>query len=225
MKKVLLKSSIIQWILGGLVAFYLVLVRCTCRFHVHGVDALPDSIRNSPIIIAFWHSRIAMAPFGQRFLPQPVSMMISRHQDGQIIGKAVWFFGIRSLFFNAGSSEKRLVLKRVFDRIKQGHSIGITPDGPMGPACQAKSGIFFTSLVSQCPVVALSFATTRRVRCASWDRFFIPLPFGQCHLVISSMIPAPQHRDNEVDFLRRVNDTLNLATQHANTLAGLSDKD
>lgn len=213
-----------QWALGFLIFLYMLFVRWTCRVTFHGLDHLPDTIKGrSNVIIAFWHSRIAMAPFGLRFLPLPVSMLISNHRDGRIIGKAVRFFGIRPLFFAPGSENKGMVLRQLISLLKQGISVGITPDGPKGPAYRAKHGIFFASLWSQCPVIPLSFSTSRYRRAQSWDRFFIPLPFGRFDFVFSPMIAAPTHKKHKESFIQSVEDALNDATKRADQRVDIAD--
>ena len=222
-----LNLGAVQWCAASLIAGYILFVRWTCRFTMHGQGPVREHQKEkNPLIIVFWHSRIAMILFGRTpHSSWPISMLISQHRDGQIIGKVARFFGFQPVFFPPGSDHKGLILRRLLALLKKGHSVGITPDGPKGPVRRAKSGVFAAALASQCSTVALSFSVSRRVRARSWDRFFIPLPFGRFDLVFSPLIPAPTHRDQEARFLDRVEQLLNEATEKANKLCRLPDKD
>src|SRR5439155_20611141 len=68
-------------------------------------------------------------------------------------------------------------LRTMLKRLEDGECVGITPDGPRGPAMRASSGIVNTARLSQSPVVPIVFATSRRRVLGSWDRFHFPLPF------------------------------------------------
>lgn len=130
-----------------------------------------------PFIGTFWHGRMAMIPLGWR-RRAPMHMLISAHRDGQIIADAVAYFGIDAI---AGSTRRggSAALRRMIKKLKDGDCIAITPDGPRGPAMTASIGIVNVARLAQAPIVPITFATSRRWIAATWDKFYVPLPFGR----------------------------------------------
>jgi lysophospholipid acyltransferase (LPLAT)-like uncharacterized protein len=130
-----------------------------------------------PFIGAFWHGRMMMIPLGWQRMA-PMHMLISAHRDGRIIADAVAYFGIEAIAGSTrrgGSAALRLMLKR----LKEGDCVAITPDGPRGPAMTASAGILNIARLAQVPIVPITYATSRRLIVASWDRFHLALPFGR----------------------------------------------
>jgi lysophospholipid acyltransferase (LPLAT)-like uncharacterized protein len=108
----------------------------------------------------------------------PMHMLISAHPDGQIIADAVSYFGVDSV---AGSTSRggSAALRSMLKRLKTGDCVGITPDGPRGPAMTASTGIVNIARHARAPILPITYATSRRRVLATWDRFHLPWPFGR----------------------------------------------
>jgi len=105
-------------------------------------------------------------------------MLISAHRDGRIIAGAMTYFGIETIAGSTsrgGSSALRAMLKR----LKEGGCVGITPDGPRGPAMAASIGIVNIARLAGVPILPLTYATSRRRVLTTWDSFHLALPFGR----------------------------------------------
>jgi 3-deoxy-D-manno-octulosonic-acid transferase len=157
---------------------YIRFVYRTNRWTVEGGD-IPRELRRAgrPFILAFWHGRLSMIPMAWQRLA-PMHMLISAHRDGRIIADAVTYFGVDSIAGSTrrgGSSALRLMLKQ----LAAGDCVGITPDGPRGPAMRASSGIVNVARLAGVPIVPVVFATSRRHVLATWDRFHLAKPFGR----------------------------------------------
>ena len=128
-------------------------------------------------IVAFWHGRLLMMPLAWHGLA-PFHMLISAHRDGRIIAGAMTYFGIGTI---AGSTSRggSSALREIFKRLKEGGCIGITPDGPRGPAMTVSIGIVNIARLAGVPIVPVTYATSRRRVLATWDRFHLALPFGR----------------------------------------------
>jgi lysophospholipid acyltransferase (LPLAT)-like uncharacterized protein len=88
------------------------------------------------------------------------------------------YFGIGTIAGSTrrgGSSALRVMLKQ----LKEGAAIGITPDGPRGPAMTVSIGIVNVARIAGVPIVPVTYATSRRRELATWDRFQLALPFGR----------------------------------------------
>src|SRR5437870_7855595 len=128
-----LRSDRLRRALCWVIQLYIRLVYATNRWTVEGGD-IPLRLREAgrPFILAFWHGRLLMIPMAWQRLA-PMHMLISSHRDGRLIADAVRYFGVDSIdgaSRRGGSAALRLMVKR----LRAGDCVGITPDGPRGPA-------------------------------------------------------------------------------------------
>jgi len=161
-----------------LIAAYAKRIWMTGRWTIEGREhllRLHDEGR--PTLAAFWHGRILVMPFAWHGRTK-FHMLISSHADGRIIAGAVSYFGIEWI---AGSSSEGggAALRAMLRHLKAGDGVGITPDGPDGPAMIAKPGIVVAARLARAAVLPVSYATRWRRILGSWDRFHLPLPFSR----------------------------------------------
>src|SRR5258706_10717332 len=138
--KRLLRSDTVRRFVCWLIHLYIRLVYATSRWTVEGADvARWLRAENRPFILAFWHGRLLMIPMAWQRLA-PMHMLISGHRDGRIIADAVRYFGVNSI---AGSTRRggMTALRIMLKQLAAGDCVGITPDGPRGPAMHASTGI------------------------------------------------------------------------------------
>jgi lysophospholipid acyltransferase (LPLAT)-like uncharacterized protein len=157
---------------------YIRLVYATNRWSVEGAEharRLRETGR--PFILAFWHGRLMMIPMAWQRLA-PIHMLISAHRDGRIIAESVAYFGVQTV---TGSTSRggSAALRSMVKSLAAGDCVGITPDGPAGPAMAASVGIVNVARLSGAPIVPVTFAASRRWTMRSWDRMQVALPFGR----------------------------------------------
>ncbi len=158
--------------------WYIRLVYATNRWSIEGAERPRRLSREGrTFIVAFWHGRLLMMPLAWHRLTA-FHMLISAHPDGRIIAGAMTYFGIETI---AGSTRRggSAALRTMLKRLKEGDCVGITPDGPRGPAMNASLGIVNVARRARVPIVPLTYATSRRIALATWDRFHLALPFGR----------------------------------------------
>jgi len=189
-----LRSSRLRQLSCWVIHLYIRLVYATNRWTVEGGEVPRRlSAQGASFILAFWHGRLLMIPMAWQRLA-PMHMLISAHRDGRIIADAVTYFGVNSI---AGSSRRggTAALRLMLKRLAAGECVGITPDGPRGPAMQAKNGIINVARLAGVPIVPIVFATSRRRVLASWDRFHLALPFGRGAFLWGEPILIPAKLD------------------------------
>ena len=219
--KALLRSELGLRFSCGVVQAYVRLVYRTSRWTVEGA-AYPQAIRaqSGAFILAFWHGRLLMMPMAWRRLA-PMHMLISGHADGRLIAGAVRHFGIDSV---AGSSNDggSQALRAMVRWLKSSDCVGITPDGPDGPAMCASRGIVAVARLAGVPVVPLAYATRRRRILATWDRFHLPLPFTRGIFIWGEPIPVAGALDDAAREERRalIEERLNRITSEADQRVG-----
>ena len=173
-----LRSDALRRIACRITHCYIRFVYLTSRWSVEGGDWTRTLTREGrSFIVAFWHGRLLMMPLAWHGLA-PFHMLISAHRDGRIIAGAMTYFGIETI---AGSTSRggSSALREILKRLKEGGCIGITPDGPRGPAMTVSIGIVNIARLAGVPIVPATYATSRRRELASWDRFHLALPFGR----------------------------------------------
>ena len=177
-----------------LIHLYARLIWLTGRWTIEGAEIpLRFHGEGRSVIVAFWHSRLLMMPYAWH-RRTAFHMLISAHLDGRLIAGAVKYFGIEWI---AGSSSEGGggALRQMLRRLKGGDCVGITPDGPDGPAMRAKPGIVAVARLSGAPVIPLAYATSRRRILSSWDRFHLPLPFTRGIIVWGEPVMVAANAD------------------------------
>jgi lysophospholipid acyltransferase (LPLAT)-like uncharacterized protein len=186
---------------------YIRLVHLTTSWSIEGSE-WPHRLRaeGKPFILAFWHGRLLMIPMAWRRLA-PMHMLISAPPDGQIIADAVTYFGVDSI---AGSTSRggSAALRTMLKQLKMGDCVGITPDGPRGPAMTASAGIVNLARLARVPILPITYATSRRRVLATWDRFHLPWPFGRGVYLWGEPIGIAEELDESaVECARRLVET------------------
>jgi lysophospholipid acyltransferase (LPLAT)-like uncharacterized protein len=173
---------------------YIRFVYATNRWSIEGAEH-PRRLREQgrPFILAFWHGRLMMIPMAWQRMA-PMHMLISAHRDGRIIADAVAHFGVQSV---AGSTRRggSAALRTMVRQLAAGDCVGITPDGPRGPAMVASTGIVNVARLARVPIVPIVFATSRRRIMRSWDRLHAALPFGRGVFIWGEPIEVPGDLD------------------------------
>ncbi len=121
------------------------------------VDALYR--QGGHIILAFWHAQQLMIPTGYR--GSGANVLISRHQDGEIIARIIARFGHRAV---RGSSTRggALALRELIRLGRSGADLVVTPDGPKGPRHVAKLGVIQLAKATGLPIVPLAFSCSKK---------------------------------------------------------------
>lgn len=197
------RSDRLRRVLCYAIHLYIRFVYATNRWSVEGAEH-PRRLRDAgrPFILAFWHGRLIMIPMAWQRLA-PIHMLISAHRDGRIIADAVAHFGVQTV---TGSTRKggSAALRAMVKSLAAGDCVGITPDGPAGPAMVASNGIVNVARLARVPIVPVTFATSRRRMMRSWDRMQIALPFGRGAFIWGEPIVLDDRLDEDgVERARR----------------------
>ncbi len=195
------KSDALRAVGCWIAAQYIRLVWATGRWEIKNA-ATPERFwrERKPFIIAFWHGRLLILP-AMWPTTAKISMLISMHRDGELIARAIGYFGhgtVRGSAAKPGSNKDRggaAALRGMLKALKANEYVGITPDGPRGPRMRVSDGIVTVARVAGAPIIPCSYsARTRRVL-GTWDRFVIPLPFTRGVIVWGEPIYVARDAD------------------------------
>lgn len=221
LRKKILKSDVVRDLACWLAANLIRLVYGTSNVHVEGRH-IPEAFwnRKQPFIMAFWHGRIFLMPY---IWPKEHSfhMLASQHRDGQMISQTVAHLGISSI---AGSSTRGAgpAVRAILKKIKEGGTVGITPDGPRGPRMRSTDGVINIARLSGAPIVPVTYSAGPGRFMSTWDRFLVPRPFGKALFIWSEPIVVPRDADETqvAELNRLLEDRLNNLTREADKRMG-----
>jgi lysophospholipid acyltransferase (LPLAT)-like uncharacterized protein len=202
---------------GWAIALVLRLVHRTLRVRfVDRADMFARQARGERLIVAFWHDTILLMPLLVTRLrwPGQVTVMLSRHRDAEIAGRARQRLGIDAA---RGSSTRGGVaaLRGLLAAHRAGADVAIVPDGPRGPRHEAKDGIVQLARATRLPIVVLGAVACPARRLGSWDRLQVPWPFARVALVSDAVDPGAA-----ADPRRAVEDALARVTADASAAVG-----
>lgn len=202
-------------------AGYVWFVRVTSSWTDENVDATKAAWAGSePVIIAFWHNRLFLMPY---CWPSRAAfhMLISAHADGRLISKTVSWFGISTV---TGSSSKggTQATRELVRLLKDGTSVGITPDGPRGPRMRSGDGAVALAKLSGVTIIPAAVSASRRRLLSSWDKLIIPLPFSKGARVWGTPMSVPKDCDaSDLSRLREeLEQSLTAVSNRADAMVG-----
>jgi hypothetical protein len=185
-------ASALAWLAGS----YLTLCNRTTQWQVEGLDDLRTALAQGPVLLVMWHSRSVMGALHWPVADGPLSSLYDASPIGRVSGALQRRVGLQSVQMSRKTgnlSASRIVLKR----LREGVSIGMTGDGPLGPAHEVKDAPLEWARVTGVPVFCYAFATTRGQRLETWDRMLVPRLFGRGAVVFAQFKGAiPRKQDD-----------------------------
>jgi len=221
--KTILQSPLVQKILVSLCYYYIRFVYLTCQKQIIGIDNLNNPIKaQEPIIIAFWHGRMALLPPAWQWPKNPFSMLLSAHRDGKLIGALLHKFKLKTIEGSStrGGTEAAI---EIFHSLKKGSIIGVTPDGPRGPKQEVSKGILRLAHQSGAKIIPVSYGVSSGKQLRSWDRFLIPHPFSKAYILVGEALHVEDEDwPTQAQKLKTALDTL---TQKADAMANTLNRE
>jgi hypothetical protein len=164
--------------LGGGLGLWMRFCAATTRWTRQGEAEVEAALREGPIVVVLWHERIALVGVHWRSHWGPVSALHTTRFAGRVAGAAQGFVGLRPIAMDSRRSNVA-ASREVLRRLREGDSIGLTGDGPQGPARVLKDAPLEWARATGRPVFVYAFATRRHRRLRVWDRMVWPLPFSR----------------------------------------------
>ena len=176
---------------ANLASLLIRLLATTWRVHLDGV--LPAG----PCVVAFWHGR--MLPVWYVFRSSGNAALTSASKDGDLLARLLgdWGFDVVRGSSSRGGAE---ALQAMVDHARARPML-VTPDGPRGPAQQAKAGAVVAAQRANVPVIPIGVTIdSAKIFTRSWDAFALPLPWSRITVHIGHpMQIEPEADRHEVD--------------------------
>jgi lysophospholipid acyltransferase (LPLAT)-like uncharacterized protein len=158
------------------------LLRRSYRYRILPPDH--SAANDSKRIYVFWHGK--MIPLLALHIGQKVAVMISEHNDGEIIAQVIARLGLTSI---RGSSTRggRRAFVNMLTHLRGGQPAAITPDGPKGPRHSVKPGVIQLSAAAGAPLLLINWYAQSKWQLRSWDRFELAKPFAKVTIAYSEL--------------------------------------
>ncbi|MEM7374426.1 MAG: hypothetical protein AAF587_37880 [Bacteroidota bacterium] len=155
------------WIVG--VAFFLHqrLYRILCRIEYAGKEHIEQHPGH---ILCVWHENLPLFFISHPYFRHPNIWMTYPLWFMKPIHIMKKLIGIQELAYGASGIDGKAALQQVLDRLEEGWSTFLSPDGPKGPLKVAKDGVLLMSMKTGSPVIPIQFWVERDRRINSWDR-------------------------------------------------------
>lgn len=186
------------WLFGHVGILCQRLIYHSNRLTVDDEETLRDGARKGKTIFACWHGHLFYQSFYyyKRIQRPEMAVMVSQSRDGDF-GTAV-IAGLKMEPVRGSTSKgARTAIRTVRDRLKKGHNIVITPDGPRGPVYEVQIGVIKLAQMTGVPIVPICYDASRKKTFKSWDRFLLPLPFGHIHIAHGDPLNVPRRSTPE----------------------------
>lgn len=175
-RKRLENSNLLAAVLSSTLAGYLRLCFATTRWQPRGVDQLLSDLDKGPVIVILWHCRLMIAPLAWPRRTRGIFTLRDPSPAGRLSAETQRRLGLAPIKMHPAESNFA-ASRRVLKKIHQGHSLGLTADGPLGPTRKAKQAPLEWARASGRPVYLFSWSARRTVQLNTWDGLVLPLPF------------------------------------------------
>jgi lysophospholipid acyltransferase (LPLAT)-like uncharacterized protein len=152
-------------------------------------------------VMAFWHGRILPALY--YFRRRGIVVVTSDNFDGEWMAKIIHRFGYMTARGSTSRNAARAAL-RAKRRMEEGRPVGLTVDGPRGPAHVAQPGALWLAKVTGNPVLPFHLEAASHWTARSWDASQVPLPFSRIAVVVGEPLWVPGDADAAVLEAKRV---------------------
>ena len=173
----------------------------------NGEEVASRIAQGVPNLYAFWHGH--MLPLLIEHEGERLAVLVSSHRDGEIITRIARAFGFGAV---RGSTSRDApgALRAIVRTLRSGCTVGVTPDGPRGPAHEFSPGPAIASFETGIPIILAAVAADRAWHLRTWDRFMIPKPFARIVVTYHASIAVPAKTAREAaDFASSLGATLN----------------
>ncbi len=163
----------VTWIIGTYVNFAF----RTTKWQRIGFEALADTVATQgPVIVVCWHQRLINAPLSWDDAQGTVATLISKSRAGKIASGVQVRLGMIPINMHDDASNLSSSLK-VAKMVKSGVTLGITADGPEGPARICNGAVLEWARLTSKPIYLFTYATKGHWLLDTWDKMMVPRPF------------------------------------------------
>ena len=168
------------------------------KYKIHGIANMDEALsQNRPILLCVWHGRMLFPIFYVIMKKMKVWALASPHKDGDTIGNILSKWNVQIIKGSSNQQSRNAVEKmhQILEKDKNA-IICITNDGPKGPRHIAKKRSLEIAKQYNAQIIAISGDSTKKWILNTWDKFYLPKPFGKITINIA---PIYEYQPNLVE--------------------------
>ena len=150
----------------------------TLRIHEEGRETVDEwNALGKRFICSLWHDELfALIPVARQLR---VAAIVSPSRDGDMLTRILASKNVEAV--RGSSTRGGMNALHSLARLMQDSLVHacITLDGPAGPRHKAKNGAFFLAHRTGAHVLPVRIFYHCALRCPTWDKFQVPLPFSK----------------------------------------------
>ena len=188
-----MKAFLLKW-LGYVVLSF---IYKTNKFEVHGLEYFKNAQNNNqPILLCVWHGRMLYPIFYVIKNKIKAWALASPHQDGAIMANILSKWGIQIIQGSSNKQSENAIqnMHTIFKKDKNS-IIAITNDGPKGPRHKAKIKSLEIAKQYNAQIITISGDSTKKWVLNTWDKFYLPKPFGKITINIAPVYNINKEKD------------------------------
>ncbi|MDR0367145.1 MAG: DUF374 domain-containing protein [Rickettsiales bacterium] len=189
--------SVVAFACACIIALIVRIIELLSPMEYRNVRKMKNHVRSGkPIIAVLWHSRgLFMTKVWRANVRRPLYGIFSNSRDGRIMSYIYGLLGFRRILADKTSARQTrdLVFKAV-KTLESGSSLGITPDGPSGPAMKFKTdSAFLFARKTGAPIVPFYISASRAKFLNTWDRYMLVMPFSRSVCEAGDFVFVPKN--------------------------------
>ena len=176
--KSVIRSNIFISIVALIISKIIRIIFLTLRIKKLNFEML-TKYKNTGYILLFWHGRFMIPPLLIRKTGKKMFGLFSKHPDGKLIAKIFSFNKVTPIWGSTFYATPSTIRDSI-NILKEGHILGFTPDGPIGPRFNiATNSPFYFAMKAKVPIIPLYISAKNAKIINSWDRCMIIKPFSK----------------------------------------------
>jgi hypothetical protein len=189
---------------GNMLAIYHRLLARTVRWQIEGRANISKAMASKrPLLWLFWHEQLSIfVTYAVRFVGGDKFTIVTLGGDprGDVLTTFAASLGASpySVDMQGNPMEAGRKVLRIIEAMKGGKDSFLAPDGPDGPAFEAKAGASFLARKAEAAVIPIGGFTNSGYALRRWDKYLVPFPFARLRLVFGEPIFVYRRDKDEV---------------------------
>ncbi len=158
-------------------------ISATLRISEYGREAVDElNAKGQRMIFCLWHDELfSLIPIARQLR---IAAVVSPSRDGDMLARILASKNVEAVRGSSTRGGMRALVALAHVMQKSLIHACITLDGPAGPRHKAKDGALFLASRTRAHIVPVRIFCHNALRCPTWDRFQVPLPFSRASILI-----------------------------------------
>ena len=162
---------------------------------VHRMAPSLDGLEKPAALFVIWHDQ-TIVPL-HLFRGTGITTLMSTSRHGRMFADIWGLFGWPAIFGSTNKKAAVAALRDMLNRLENGVTVGLTPDGPKGPRHEAHGGTVYLASKTGTVVLPMAWRASKVWNLPTWDKYMIPKPFARVHLHVGPPLHIPPKLSRE----------------------------